>query len=236
MSTLFGVLLPVFGLALVDSINPSALAVTLLLITTTSHYVPKVLAYVATIFCVYFTFGVLIMLGLDSALDALGDTLYSSPVYAIQGIIGAAMLAYAIFAPDRKDEESGPRLPERAGLVGIILLGITVTAVEFGTALPYFAAIGILTREDLSAAEWLPVLFVYNIIFVTPPLLLLGTYQVFGTRFEARFQRLIGWFRRESRTTLLWIVGIIGFFLLADSLSFFFDFFEFDFAGTNDQS
>ena len=211
----------IFGLALLDSLNPSALAVTLLLVTTTRHYVPRVLTYVATIFCVYFAFGVLIMLGLDTVLDRAGDRLESAPVYAAQGILGAALLAWAVFAPDRKDDDGGPRIPESAGMAGIVLLGITITAVEFSTAFPYFAAIGILTREELSIGQWLPVLFVYNIIFVLPPLLLMTLYRMFGERLEERFQRLIGWFRREARTTFLWIIGIIGFFLLADSLAYF---------------
>lgn len=222
MPLMSGALLGVLALALLDSINPSALAVTIYLLITSRPYTARVLTYIAAIFCTYLTIGVAMMLGLDAVLGWAGDLLESPVVYGAQGIIGGAMLIYAIAAPDPKIEDvPQTRVATRSGLIGIALLGVTITAVELVTAFPYFGAIGILTREGLSLPEWLPVLIMYNVIFVLPPLALLTIYRLFGQRLEERFRRLIPRLNKEARVTMLWIIGIVGFFLLADSISQF---------------
>ena len=58
-------LLGLLALALVDSINPSALVVTLYLLTR-ERVLAQVLVYVAAIFVTYVTLGAILMLGLDA--------------------------------------------------------------------------------------------------------------------------------------------------------------------------
>src|SRR5690606_12173502 len=71
------VLLPFFGLALVDSINPSALLVTLYLLRRPMP-VRTVAAYMSGVFASYLTIGILLVLGLDALLDRFGDALWRS--------------------------------------------------------------------------------------------------------------------------------------------------------------
>jgi cytochrome c biogenesis protein CcdA len=215
-----GLLVAVFGLALIDSVNPSAIAVTLYLLLTGGSYTPKVLTYLAAVFCSYLLIGVLLMFGLD----AIWDYLYSPAAYAVQGVVGALMLLYGILAPSDRAEERTTRLPRSLGLGSIFVLGVTITVVEFSSALPYLVAIAILTNADLAASQWVPVLIVYNLIFILPPLLVLGVYRLLGSRVQGRFEGYLERLRRGSRSTLLWIVAIVGFVLLADSLRYF-DFF-----------
>lgn len=213
--------LPFFGLALLDSLNPSALAVTLYLLTQRRPAL-NVPAYVAGIFCAYFAAGVLLMLGLEVFLAWAGEQLQNPTAYAIQGALGAGMLIYS-FAADTKCAEQPPqRLPRSLNLGVLFLLGITITGVELSTALPYLGAIGILTNANLAPAQWLPLLLAYNVIFVLPPLLLLATHTLFGARHEGLQAKL----QKGGRELFLWIIGIIGFFLLADSLRYF-EFFGF---------
>ena len=211
-----------FGLALIDSVNPSAIAVTLYLLLAGGSYTPRVLTYLAAVFSSYLLIGVLLMLGLD----AIWDYLYSPAAYAVQGVVGALMLLYGILAPGDRADERATRLPRSLGLGPIFLLGVTITVVEFSSALPYLAAIAILTKAELAASQWVPVLVVYNLIFVLPPLLVLGVYRLLGSRVQGRFEGYLEKLRRGSRSTLLWIVAIVGFVLLADSLRYF-DFFGF---------
>jgi cytochrome c biogenesis protein CcdA len=98
---------------------------------------------------------------------------------------------------------------------------MTITVVEFSTALPYLGAVAILTNAGLTAAQWLPILAAYNLVFVAPPLLLLGAYRAFGARLRPAFERWGERLRGAGRETLLWILGIAGFLLLADSLRYF---------------
>jgi len=69
--------------------------------------------------------------------------------------------------------------------------------------------------------QWLPILVAYNGVFLLPALLLLLTYSLFGGRMKAFFERLQERFAGGGRETMLWVMGIVGFLLLADSLAFF---------------
>ncbi len=207
-------LFAVLGLALVDSINPSALGIALFLLLSGKSPTAKVLVYMAGVFLSYFVVGILLMLGLESILAYL----QSSTAYALQGVIGLVLLLYGIFAPSEVKEKEQPKAQS---LPALFLLGVSVTVLEFSTALPYLAAIGLLTSANLSITQWLPILFIYNVIFVLPPLGLLVAYRVFGERLEKRFVGFQAKLKKEARITWLWIAAIVGFLLLADSLNHF---------------
>lgn len=210
-----GTFASLLGLALLDSFNPSALAVTIYLLLQGKPYASKVLTYVCAVFVSYLGVGVLLMLGLGSVWEYVDG----SVAYAVQGVVGALLLGYALFAPDKPPQKKA-RAPLAVGLPAIFLLGVTITAVEFTTAFPYLGAIAILTNAEMGLAEWLPILVAYNAIFVLPPLVLMALYDAFGTRMGERFERWRERFESGSRGTLLWVLGIVGFLLLADSLAY----------------
>ena len=211
------VLAPVFGLALLDSLNPSAVAITLYVLLSGGSFVPRVISYAAGIFSANLVLGAALMLGLGSVAG-----LFDGPVaYGAQGVVGAALLGYAILAPDNPKKEKKERRPRSLGLGAVFLLGMTITVVEFSTALPYLGALAILTNAGLTAGQWLPVLAAYNLVFVSPPLLLLGVYRAFGARVRPTLERWKERLQGASREALLWVLGIAGFLLLADSVRYF---------------
>ena len=129
------------------------------------------------------------------------------------------MLAYALAAPNRRRKPSPvqhPSLPRANHRLSVFALGMTVTVLELPTALPYLGAVGAITRADLAVAEWLPLLVAYNLIFVLPPLLLV--HVALGDRAEAVLERLRHRLGGTAREGLLWLLGLVGFFLLADAL------------------
>lgn len=208
--------LPVLGLAVVDSVNPSALAVALWWMARPGA-APRLLAYIAGIALTYTALGIALMLGLGATMQRYGAAFDHPIALALQFALGLGMLAYAIFAPKQSkhaDEQPQPRV---GGLLGMVLLGMTVTAIEMVTALPYFAAIALMTSATMPVWQWLPLLLVYNAIFVAPPLLLLGLYLIAGRRLQGRFERWRVSLQRGARETLLWIVGIAGVALAADA-------------------
>ena len=215
---MIGSLLALLGLALLDSLNPSALAMTLYLVTTGAQ-ASRVLTYIAAVFITYFTVGLLLLLGLTSLLSTFQGALESTAAYIVQAVIGAAMLIYS-FSPNKRGEaEAVTKAPRSQGFAAMFLLGVTITTVEFPTAFPYLGAIGILDSLRLPFLGWLLLLLGYNLIFVVPPLLLFGTYRLFGNRYEAWFKRYEKRLKYETRETMLWIVGIVGFMLLGDALN-----------------
>jgi cytochrome c biogenesis protein CcdA len=210
------VLLGLFALALVDSINPSAIVVTLYLLA--GGRVPaQIVVYVAAIFLTYLTLGVMMMSGIDALLPSLETMGRGRLGLIVQGHIGLAMLLYAIWAPTTA--KSTPRVESSASsYAALALLGVTVTTMELPTAVPYFGAIALLTTADLPMARWLPLLVLYNAIFVLPPVLLLVGHIVSGGRLDARYADLRERLQAGARETMLWICGLVGGGLLVSSV------------------
>jgi cytochrome c biogenesis protein CcdA len=214
-------LLPaIVGLAVVDSINPSALLATIALLLRGWPARPLVAVYVVAVLVTYLTIGMALTLGLGLTPSAV---LESDAAYLAQGVLGAAMLAYAVLAPGRR--ERGPAQPRRLPAAGrpaaVFALGVAVTALELPTALPYLGAVGAITRAELAVAEWLPLLLLYNLIFVLPPLALLAGHLALGERADRLLERLRDRLGGTAREGLLWLLGLVGFLLLADALGHF---------------
>lgn len=211
------VLLGFLALALIDSINPSAIVVTLYLLSR-GRGPAQVVVYVLAIFLTYLTLGVLMMLGVEAMLPSV-QTLGSGRLgLIVQGLIGLAMLIYAFRSPSAPRQ--GPRVePTASSYVALMALGVVVTTMELPTAIPYFGAIALLTAADVPMARWLPLLLLYNTIFVLPPVLLLAGQIAFGRRLDARYARLRERLQAGARETVLWIFGLVGGALLATSVA-----------------
>ena len=201
-------LLGLLALALVDSINPSAIVVTLFLLSR-GRVPAQVVVYVAAIFLTYLTLGTLLMLGIDGLLLSLSPASGGRVALIAQIFIGLAMLLYAIRAP----KTAAPSLrvePRATTYAALALLGVTVTTMELPTAMPYFGAIALLTSADLPVARWLPLLVVYNAIFVLPPVVFLVGHLAFGSQVDARYADLRKRLEAGARETMLWIFGFVG--------------------------
>lgn len=209
--------IPVLGLAVIDSLNPSALAMTLWLLSRPGA-VPRVIAYVGGILAAYLLLGIALMLGLGAAMRAFGEVFDHPVALAIQFAIGLVLLLYSVFAPKVGAAPVEPPPPKVGGLVGMVLLGMFITAAELVTALPYFAATTLMTFTRLPAVQWLPLLLVYNAIFVAPPLLLLGLHVLLGRHLGDRYPRWRMTMQRGAREATLWIVAIVGVALLGDAI------------------
>jgi cytochrome c biogenesis protein CcdA len=215
-------LLPaIVGLAVVDSINPSALLATIALLLRGRQARPLVALYVVAVLVTYLAVGLALTLGLGLTPSAV---LESDAAYLAQGVLGAAMLTYAVAAPGRR-RGRGPveprRLPAAGRPAAVFALGVAVTVLELPTALPYLGAVGAITRAELAVAEWLPLLLLYNLIFVVPPLALLAGHLALGDRAERLLERLRDRLAGAAREGLLWLLGLVGFLLLADALAHF---------------
>jgi cytochrome c biogenesis protein CcdA len=215
-------LLPaIVGLAVVDSINPSALLATVVLLLRGRCARPLVVVYLVAVLTTYFAIGMVLTLGLGLTPQAVID---SDIAYLVQGVLGAVMLAYALVAPGHRRRRSSPepaRLPTAMRPLAVFALGMAVTVVELPTALPYLGAVGAITRADLPLAQWLPLLVLYNLIFVLPPLVLLAGHLLLGERADVVLGRLRDRLGRAAREGALWLLGLVGFFLLTDALRHF---------------
>ena len=201
--TVVGVLL----LALVDSINPSAIVVTLLLLSTAgSRAHVQVPVYVGTIFATYFLLGVLMVLGVGALLPTVSE----EAGFVIQIVIGLALLTYGLTGSRRRASEPTTVRPSAGSYAALVLLGVTVTVMELPTAVPYFGAIALISEAELSARSWVPLLVVYNVIFVLPPLALLAGHMVLKDRLAQSYAALTERLERGARDTAQLIASLVG--------------------------
>lgn len=208
--------LGVLFLALIDSINPSAIVVTLYLLSTAGPRAPvQVLVYVGAIFVTYFLLGVMLMSGVASLLPLLGGVLAGRSGLVVQSLIGLVLLVYSLTASSNRGTERPIARPSTRTYGALVLLGVSVTAMELPTAVPYFAAIALMTEAGLPFRTWAPLLCVYNIIFVLPPIALLVGRLVLQARLAETYAALQQTLESGARETALWVAGLVGGTLLA---------------------
>ena len=210
-------MLSLLVLALVDSVNPSAIVVTLTLLST-GRPRRHVALYIASVFATYLSFGSLTLLGIGSFLPPLGEVLRSRPGLIVQCTVGVGLFAFAWTAHPDPSPVTPKGTGTRATAIAVILLGIGVTLMEMPTAVPYLAAIALLTAEELPLQEWAPLIVAYNVIFVLPMCLLLAGHALLGNRIGAKYDTIRGRLEKGARTTTLWVLGLVGGWLVTTGL------------------
>jgi len=213
-------LIPVLcGLAITDSMNPSVIAVTLGIVLSGAEKKNRLaLAYILSVFITYLMIGILLTIGLQIFFHQISEFTNSKEANYIQAAIGAIMFIWSWIPPKEKKQSEYPFLAN-GGMLKMVLLGITVTIVELITAVPYLGAIVLLQQANIFFGVKIALLIPYNVIMILPPLMILFGYNLNKNRFELwlakRKER-----KKKTSEALQWIVGIIGFFLLADAVNF----------------
>ncbi len=199
--------------ALVDSINPCAFAVLIILIAyLTSLGERRRIAvvgctYIATVFIVYFIAG----LGLLTFVQGIGLTgivfTFAAVVAILAGLINIAevLLKREIFtlAIPVSQKDAIDRYIKKASVPSAIVLGGLVAMVELPcTGGIYLAILGLL-GDRMTLAEGIPYLLLYNLIFVLPLILILIVMYWGGTpeRLEA--------FRSGGKRWVRLVMGIV---------------------------
>ena len=135
---------PILVLALMDMVNPSAIAVTISLLLTSVGAHVRVLSDAPGMFSTHLVTGRVLMLGYVQPL------LEGPAAVVIGGAIGTVLFAYSWIMP---------RTGQGEALVpaALIARGGTDTMVEMVTVVPYLGVIALMTRAGLPAAQWLPI-------------------------------------------------------------------------------
>lgn len=209
-------LLSIAGLAVLDMLSPTTIAVTIGVLLTGGTRVGRLLVvYWVTLTVAYFLLGVVLMLGLGAAFAAIGEAM----ALWIQAAIGAGLLVGSFFITDRPPEQVKARSTPRALTpAAMIVLGMGTWTFEAATAVPYFAAIALMTSAALTVWQWLPILAGYTLVMIVPCVALLGAWTLSGDRLRPRLERWRAKLSTGSRTALSWIVGIAGFLILRDAI------------------
>jgi len=212
-------LLLIGGLALLDTLSPATLGVSVyLLLTDKEKLTKRLLVYLLTVAGFYFAVGVSLMLGLALLLENISDVFQNRIVSWTVFIIGAILFIASFYVPTKKNSDLPS--PKSKSILSIVALGFTTSLIEVGTAFPYFAAIGIMTTSNLSWMEWSSILAGYNFIMVMPSLLLFLFYLLFGRRMQKPLKKLRVKIANNTGSALSWIMCIVGIILIFNSLDY----------------
>jgi hypothetical protein len=140
----------VLFLAVLDSINPSAIVVTLWLLSNAgARALAQVVLYVATIFATYSLLGAAMVLGIGALAPSLGSLLRGVPGLVVESLVGLGLLVYSLTAPEKPPASPSSPRPSARTYAALVLLGASVTAMELPTAVPYFAAVALIVEAAL---------------------------------------------------------------------------------------
>ncbi|TNO98546.1 hypothetical protein FH038_04410 [Bacillus sp. CD3-1a] len=189
-----------------------------LLLTDKENLTKRLFVYLFTVVGFYFAVGVSLMLGLDFLFKIISDVFQNRIVSWSFFIIGVTLFIASFYIPPKKNSEIPS--PKSKSIFSMIALGFTTTFIEAGTAFPYFTAIGILTTSNLSWIEWSSILAGYNFIIVLPSLVLFLFCLLFGRWMQKPLERLRMKIANSTGPALSWIMCIVGFFLILNSLDY----------------
>jgi cytochrome c biogenesis protein CcdA len=219
-------LLSLVAIAALDSLNPTATALQIYLLSTPKP-VARSIAFICGIFLAYWNAGLLIILGLGelmrTAISAVNFDRFEPYLQGLQLLTGVVLM-FVGFTLKTSTQPDRKKRPQKLTAGRTFLLGMAVTLWEFPTALPYLAAIEQIARSKLDLFVIMNILGVYNLIFVLPLIILLSIYVVFHKESAVllnRINRAISiWSPRILRVLL---IGL-GFLLIIDgSISLLFD-------------
>ncbi|MGG4264568.1 GAP family protein [Peribacillus simplex] len=212
-------LLLIGGLALLDTLSPATIGVTVyLLLSDTERLTKRLSVYLLTVALFYFAVGVSLMLGLGYLLEIISNVFQNRVVSWTFFIIGGILFIASFFVNPKKNSEL--RLPKTNSILSMIVLGLTTSLIEAGTAFPYFASIGMMVSANLTPIEWISILAAYNFIMILPPLILFGFNLLFGRWITPSLQKLRMKIANNTGSALSWIMCIVGIILIFNSLDY----------------
>ena len=206
------------AIAVIDSLNPTATALQVYLLTTPKP-VARSIAFITGILLANWTVGLLGTLGLARFIQWVLST-QREWIDIIQFILGIALFyTGCTLNASPNSHQSFKNKSNSLQPRYTFLLGMSVTLLEAPTALPYLVAIERIARTKLSLLDLAGLLGFYNLVFVMPLVGLLGIYIAFQSRSAKTLQRInqaiIKWSPRILRVLLL----VTGAFLFFDGIT-----------------
>jgi cytochrome c biogenesis protein CcdA len=200
----------VVSIGIADSLNPTTIAPALYL-ATAEHPRGRLIEFTLGVFVVYFLGGVAVALGPGQVVLALIPHPGRHLSYVLEIVAGVAMLTAASFLwgyRDRLRTRNVTWAPKR-GSRSSAVLGATITAVEFPTAFPYFAAITAIVGSGESVMRQIFLILIFNVLFITPLLVMITVLTVAGADAYRVLSNARAWLERH------WPVVLAGLALLA---------------------
>jgi cytochrome c biogenesis protein CcdA len=202
--------------ALIDSINPNAIAVQIYLLSTPKP-IKRSLSFIVGDFLTNLIAGLLITFGLSQVIFQIFSR-FSEIFYLFQFLLGIALVLlgcyfYKVFSREKNIKKSNSLKPIHA-----FFLGVTIALSEAPTALPYLAAIEKIAQKNLSFSQIIELLTIYNLVFICPLIVLLLIYLCFQQESVVVLDYIQLFVNRWIPKIMRLIVVIFGLVLIVDSI------------------
>ena len=177
----FSLLVTTIATSTADSFNPVAIMQQFVLqgMVTKRHHIWY---FITATFLTNFLCGIFAYYGLLTLLAVIWNGIKNTGwIPAAELLIGLAILIWTGFTKHKtkKDKPTETEFKQKTKSVrplSLFLLGLTATLLELSSALPYFAFISVLANYRLNIVELLLVQALYNLIYVSPLIVLYLIY------------------------------------------------------------
>ena len=210
MPALLHAIVIVLLIGLGDSLNPTTLGPALYLVTI-DHPRRRLIEFLIGVLVVNLLGGLVIMLGPGQLLLSLVPKPDPTTKHIIELVAGAALIVIAVllWSGRRGLGRRKPPVFSGDGRSGV-MLGAGIAAVEFPTALPYFAAIAVIVGSDAAIPGQVVALLVYNAAFLAPIGAMLLTLVILGDAAKRPLARVNHWVLGHWPTVLAALASLIG--------------------------
>jgi cytochrome c biogenesis protein CcdA len=211
-------LLPtILPILLVDILNPVLFAI-LVFAAGSSRPVTNSSAVLAGHTLAYLLAGIGVSFGLEQVAERLANP--QRVDFIISGLVGIGLLWMVL--PTKKGGAPAAKEPEweltPAKCLGF---GAIVNFVGIPFALPYFAVVDQILKAELSTAQSLTTLLIYNIGYALPFTVVPVMVAISGERAKPLLGKINGRLTKAADIAMPWMFGLLGLALLADSIVYF---------------
>jgi len=216
------------SIALLDSTSIIPLCIVVLVVLLAGPKpVLRSFAHILGVFFTYLACGLLILLGLQSVLEVISAyaiRVWKSPetVELIVQILLGMVLCGVVFRMTMGRKTPAPK-PVATNMTSLQAFGAGagLTIVGLPGAVPYFAAIDLVLREDLELSAQILVLGYYNLVFVAPLAAIVGLRLLLGERGHGVLDCVRRVFDTWGQRVIVVLLVALGVILVADGIGWF---------------
>ncbi len=212
-------------IVVVDALNPVLAAAVIFALGTPKPYRGAFWVLLGW-FAVYFVAGIGLAVGLERITGALASPRPIDFVIQTPIALGLIWLAFTS-ARDAEKPKAAHHVPTKSssghalGASSGLLLGATINLVGLPFAVPYFAAVDQMLKVDLSPAQAILVLLLYNLAYILPFVALVLLRFIYRDRADVIFERVNAWMEKASSIIMPILLFLIGAALLVDAVLYF---------------
>jgi hypothetical protein len=188
------------------------------------------IAFIAGKFTPHFLFGLLVAVGLDTAINSLkvrAQEAWQDPDYwlvAAQLIIGIAMIVVATLVSRGSKDPASPKSTKPITPLSAFSVSAGMTLVGLPGALLYFAAIDQVLRANLPSSGVVVAIIYYNLVLISPLALIVLLRRLLGTMVDPLFAAISRFFERWGKKIVLLALSGVGAVLALDAIGWFIEF------------